>query len=46
MPSGGLRYLGSQSKCYLFTFDPYLALLSVENDTLKVISFVIASITF
>ena len=42
------RYLGSQSNCCLFTqfFDPFLALISVENDTLNAVTFVIPSITF
>ena len=42
------RYIGSQSNCCLFKqyFDPLLALISVENDIVKVITFVIPSITF
>ena len=42
------RCLGLQSKCCVFTqyFYPFLALISVENDTLKVITFDILSINF
>ena len=51
MPSEGLHvgiYL-MLSQALLFVhqyFGPFLALISVENDTLKVFTFIISSITF